>query len=105
MKRSFKPYYDRKARTWRVDFPDRDSEDGDLLYFVREFARTGLYYPYNDSDTAGKDYTGHAHSFEGVLHALLEDPEGFTIAGFEIYYSPQEREMLTEVRKKLLSEE
>ncbi len=35
----------------------------------------------------------HAHSFEGVIQALLDDPEGFSIEGLEEYYSAQEREM------------
>lgn len=101
---SLKPYYDKGAGTWRVDFQDRDSEEGDLLYVVSEYARTGLYYPYNDSDTAGKEYGGHTHSFDGVIQALLDDPTGFTIAGFEEYYSQQEQEMLTSIQKKLLSD-
>ena len=101
---SFKPYYDRGIKTWRVDFPDRDSEEGDLLYVASEYARTGLYFPYNDSETTGKEYSGHTHSFDGVILALLDDPTGFTIAGFEVYYSQQEREMLASIQKKLLSD-
>ena len=86
----FQPYYDRGAGTWRVDFPDRDSEEGSLLYVASEYAWTGLYFPYNTSETIGKDYSGHEHSFEGVIHALLDDPVGFTIEGFEDSYSQQE---------------
>ena len=100
--KSYIPYYDEHGRCWRVDFPDRPSEEGDLLYVASEFARTGLYFPYNDSSTKEKDYNGHAHYFEGVLRALLDDPEGFSIEGFEEYYSLQEREMLTEVQEHLL---
>ena len=102
---SFRPYYDRGAATWRVDFPDRDSEEGSLLYVASEYAWTGLYFPYNTSETKGKSYSGHEHSFEGVIHALLDDPEGFTIKCFEDSYSQQERDMLTAIRKKLLQEE
>jgi len=40
--------------------------------------------------------------FEGVIRALLDDPEGFSIEGFEEYYSLQEREMLSEVQERLL---
>ena len=101
---SFQPYYDKGSETWRVDFPDRDSEEGGLLYVASEYARTGLYYPYHDSDTRGKTYSDHAHSFEGVILALLEDPSGFTVAGFEAYYSQQEREMLGSIQRKLLSD-
>jgi len=37
-----------------------------------------------------------------VLHALIEDPVGFTIEGFEDVYSVQERDMLRVVQEKLL---
>ena len=100
--KNFRPRYDRRKKTWQVDFEDRDSEEGGLLYVAGEFARTGLYYPYRDSATKGREYPGHAHSFEGVLHALLDDPAGFTIEGFEEYYSEQERDMLRAVQKRLL---
>ena len=75
--KNFRPRYDRRKKTWRVDFEDRDSEEGGLLYVAGEFAKTGLYFPYNDSGTKGREYPGHAHSFEGVLHALLDDPAGW----------------------------
>lgn len=104
-KTSFCPYYDKGTDTWRVDFPDRDSEEGDLLYVASEYARTGLYYPYNVAVTAGKEYSGHAHSFEGVIQALLDDPAGFSIAGFEEFYSKQEQEMLLDIRNKLMNTE
>ena len=86
-----------------IVFPDRDSEEGDLLYVASEYARTGLYYPYNVAVTAGKEYSGHAHSFEGVIQALLDDPAGFSIAGFEEFYSKQEQEMLLDIRNKLMN--
>ena len=96
------PTYDRRRKRWQVDFDDRDSEVGGLLYVAGEFARGGLYFPYHDSETKGREYPGHAHSFEGVLHALLDDPAGFSIEGFEEYYSEQERNMLRAVQKRLL---
>ncbi len=104
MEKNYIPYYDRKKKCWKVDFPDRDSEEGDLLYVASEFARTGLYFPYHDSSTTGKAYNAHDHSFEGVLKALLDDPKGFTIVGFEEYYSKQEQEMLQKVQEKLRKE-
>ncbi len=99
--KNLRPHYDRRRKRWRVDFEDRDSEEGGLLYVAGEFAKTGLYFPYNDSETRGREYPGHAHSFEGVLHALLDDPAGFTVEGFEEYYSEQERGMLRAVRERL----
>ena len=101
---SYRPFYDRKDKCWRVNFPDRDTEEGDLLYVAGEYAETGLYYPYNDSDTTGKGYSGHAHSFDGVILGLLDDPVGFSVAGFEECYSQQEREMLGSIQKKLLAD-
>lgn len=100
--KEYTPRYDRRKKSWRVDFPDRASEEGDLLYVASEFARTGLYFPYNDSSSGKRGYNGHAHSFEEVLQAVLADPEGFSIDGFEDYYSGQEREMLQAVRNRLL---
>ena len=102
---SYRPYYDRGNAKWRVDFPDRDSEEGDLLYVACEFAGTGLYYPYNDSAAAGLEHSGHAHSFSGVIRALLDDPAGFTVGGFEECYSGQELGLLEKLRQKLLSDE
>ena len=99
--KNLRPRYERRKKTWRVDFEDRDSEEGGLLYVAGEFVKTGLYFPYNDSETKGREYPGHAHSFEGVLHALLDDPEGFSIEGFEDACSAQEMEMLRAVQKRL----
>ena len=73
------------------------------MYVASEYARTGLYFPYNVAVTAGKEYSGHAHSFEGVIQALLDDPAGFSIAGFEEFYSKQELEMLLDIRNKLMN--
>ena len=42
-------------------------------------------------------------SFEGVIQALLDDPAGFSIAGFEEFYSKQEQEMLLDIRNKLMN--
>ena len=94
-----KPYYDEAAQLWKVNIPGWGIEEGDLLYVASEYARTGLIFPYNTSYT--RDWHGHAHYFEGVLEALLEDPEGFSIEGFEQYYSAQEIEMLKKVQAKL----
>lgn len=43
------------------------------------------------------------YSFEGVIQALLDDPAGFSIAGFEEFYSKQEQEMLLDIRNKLMN--
>ena len=102
MKNNYLPHYMKNKKLWKVDFSDRRSEEGDLLYVASEFARTGLYFPYHTSETIGKEYSAHDHFFEGVIKALLDDPTGFTVEGFEEYYSIQELEMLQAIKKKLL---
>ena len=94
-----RPYSDGRHRRWKVEFADRDPEEGDLLYVASEYARTGLYFPYRTKDT--KDWQEHAHGFEGVIEALLEEPESFSIEGFEEYYSRQELEMIKAIQEKL----
>ena len=95
------PYYDHEKKIWKVRFPDRDAEEGDLLYVVSEFSRSGLYYPYNNKQTRNKKHSGHSHSLEGVIEALLDDPDWFSILGFEKYYSQQEIDLLVATQEKL----
>lgn len=102
MHNNYLPHYVKSKKLWKVDFPDRQAEEGDLLYVASEFASTGLYFPYHTSETIGKEYPAHDHFFEGVIKALLADPTGFTVEGFEEYYLKQELEMLQAVQKKLL---
>ena len=103
-KYSNRPYYDQLDGRWKVDFPDRTSEEGDLLYVTGEYVRSCLIFPYNDSATQSKEFCGHSHCFEGVIEALLNDPVGFTVRGFEEYYSSQEKEFLAKIQKKILLE-
>lgn len=98
---SHRPYFDRAEKCWRVTFPDREDEEGDLLYVASEFARIGLYYPYHTAKALGGH--GHDHYFEGVLEALLDDPEEFSIKGYEEHYSRQEMELLDAVQRKLIT--
>ena len=95
------PYFDQERKCWRVRFPNRDDEEGDLLYVASEFAKTGLYYPYNNKRTMDKEYSGHAHTFEGVVEALLDDPDWFSIAGFESSYSEQEIKFLEAIKEQM----
>ena len=44
---------------------------------------------------------GRGNHFDGVHKALPDDPEGFSIQGFEEYYSKQEIEMLGAIQRKL----
>ena len=82
-----------------MTFPDRDAEEGDLLYVASEYARTGLYFSYYTTKAVGGH--GHDHYFEGVLEALLDDLEGFSIQGFGEYHSKQEMEMLEAIQRRL----
>ena len=76
------PFFDHDKKCWRVRFPDRDDEEGDLLYVASEFARTGLYYPYNNKKTRDKDYSGHAHTFfMGLLRLCLMIRIGLALLG------------------------
>ena len=43
---------------------------------------------------------GTGDSFEGVLEALLDDPEDFSIQGYEEFNSKQEKEMLEAIQRK-----
>ena len=95
------PYYDEEKHCWRVRFTDRPDEEGDLLYVVSEFIKGSLIYRYSVRQTQKHGINGHAHSFEGVLRAVLDDPDGFTIDGFETDYSSQEIEMLKAFKEQL----
>lgn len=100
----FIPHYNQDKSCWAVEFPNRATEEGDLLYVTCEYLRTSLYYPYNTGETKGKEFHGHSHSIDSVIGAVLHDPEGFTIDGFEKYYSQQERELLLNLQEKLKQE-
>ena len=94
-------YYDHDSGRWKLDLPDFGTEEGNLLYVCGDFAGTCLYFPYHDKQTKDSEYSGHAHTFEGVLEALLEDPEYFSIEGFEEYYSEQERQLLSKMQERM----
>ena len=95
------PQISRANREWRVELPDGQVEQGSLEYVLGELAHTNLILPYDTAQTKANNYYGHAHDFEGVLYALLNYPESFSIAGFEDYYSQQEIDFLNAVQNKL----
>ena len=74
-KHNYRPYYDRRRRRWRVEFPDRDAEEGDILYVACEYARTGLFFPYNDSSSKEQGWQPRGLGLEsgqiGFRHAGL----------------------------------
>ena len=66
---------------------------------LKIFSRICYSYPYHTMKAMG--VCGHNHYFEGVLEALFDDADGFSIQGFEEYYSKQEIEMLEAIQRKL----
>ena len=50
------PHYNQDKGCWEVEFPNRATEEGDLLYVVCEYLWTSLYYPYNTDETKGEEY-------------------------------------------------
>ena len=100
-KKCGRPYYDHASGHWKLDLPGFGTEEGDLLYICGDFSGTSLYFPFNDKQTIGSEYSDHEHTFNGVLKALLEDPEYFSIEGFEEYYSEQERQLLSKMQERL----
>jgi len=99
-----KPFYDELQRTWKVDIPGWGVEEGELLYVIGEYTRSGLWYPFTKAKSAERGYQYHEHSFTGVVEAFLSDPTDFSVVGFEEYYSKQERDLLVKLQTKLLEE-
>ena len=98
-KECYTPYYDNIEKEWKVDFPDRPSERGDILYVVSEYLYDGVFYRYNVNENQC-----HAHGFEGVLTSIIHEvKEGNTIDfnGFESDYSKQEIRLAQMLIQKL----
>ena len=95
------PTYDKKMETWIVNIGGR-YESGELDYVVSEYVHSGLCYRFNDQWTAAQDWNNHAHSFNEVLNAVLDDEnDAFSIEGFEEDYSVQEIELIRKLQNKL----
>ncbi len=95
------PYYDQESREWTTRVDER-RESGEIEYVCSEFARKGLIYPFR-TDSDETEWHDHEHTFAGVLAALLDYPDSFSVRDFEEYYSKQELEMLRKVQEKLLA--
>ena len=96
--------YNKESNTWKVNVPGWGVEEGSLQYVIGEYIGSNLIYPYNTEQTQNSEYHSHAHEFDGVLKALLLNPERFSIEGFEEYYSAQEIELIHMLQKKVRSE-
>lgn len=99
-----KPFYDELQRTWKVDIPGWGVEEGELLYVIGEYTRSGLWYPFTKAELAERGYQHHEHTFTGVVEALLSDPSDFSVAGLEEFYSKQELDLLEKLQTNLLVE-
>ena len=99
-----KPFYDELQHTWKVDIPGWGIEEGELLYVIGEYTRSGLWYPFTKAKPAEGGYQHHEHTFTGIVEALLSDPSDFSVAGFEENYSKQELDLLEKLQTKLLEE-
>lgn len=78
------------------------TEYGSLVYVVTEYVKTGLYYPFDyiDESKLKEDWHDHEHQFEAVLASILDNPQQFSIRGYEKYYSQQELHHIENFRKK-----
>ncbi len=70
------PFYDEEKQCWRVRFQDRPDEEGDLLYVVSEFIKSGLIYRYNVRQTQKQGINGH----ERIATHMGERDEEFIMA-------------------------
>lgn len=88
--------YNNRKRCWTLGDHNEDALQDIYEWITRE----GLYYPYHVDvgyeGHTGLDYTEcHEHSFERLLVALRHQwMNGFSIKGYEEYYSEQEREFI-----------
>ena len=96
--------FDKQSKTWKVNIPGWGIEEGSLQYVVGEYIGGGLVFPYNIAQTRSIGVHGHAHEFDGVLIALLNNPDSFSVDGFEEYYSEQELEVIRRLQSKIVSE-
>lgn len=78
---------------WVVDIGERE-EAGPLEYILGEICLDGLIYRHG--------VTEHSHTFRDVLIYLVNNPESFSIAGFENDYSEQEQRFLEKAQVALL---
>ena len=87
------PVQDEATGNWCVQM-GYGFESGDVEYIASEFSGTGLIYHFM--------YNGeidHVHGFDGVLAAVLEDPENVDIVPQEGEYSEQEIKMIEGVKR------
>lgn len=98
-------YLPESDNIWYV-WIDGHLEYGGLVYVVSEYVNSGLCFDYDYTDSHKDDnWQDHAHEFEGVLAAILENPAEFTVKGHEKDYSQQELELIEQFQRKLLEDQ
>lgn len=91
-----------ESDTWVVKTKSQ-IEIGNLDYIASEFVEGGIIYRFHNYNKSGKEgHHNHGHSITAVLDAIIYNPKGFSIEGFENDYSQQERDFLNAFRNKLL---
>ena len=89
-------YYDFDSYMWRAMLPDGELCQGDLRSMVRMFTGTDIVYHY---EVDGEEK--QARVFEAVVRDAVENPESFSIMGFQDDYSLQEWKLLLNLCEKL----
>lgn len=91
-------YYDFDSYMWRAVRPDGEMSQGDLRSMVWFFTGLNVQYRYEIDGEEKK-----TNMFETVVRDAVENPESFSVLGFQEDYSAQEWTYLDELCEKLVS--
>ena len=102
------PYYDRDRDVYVAPGlkGTHDYEDDYFLDFAETLCQAGLifHYDYQDAIQHVEDFPDHQHSIEGVLHAVMNDPENFFVPEENLgEYSEQELNLIAAWQQTLLA--
>ena len=90
-------YYDFESYMWRAILPNGELCQGDLRSMVRMFMGMDIRYHY---EVSGEERA--ANLLEMVVRDAVENPESFSIMGFQEEYSYQEWTYLNMLCQKLI---
>ncbi|MBO7422466.1 MAG: hypothetical protein J6T99_03650 [Oscillospiraceae bacterium] len=91
-------YYDFDSYMWRAVRPDGEMSQGDLRSMVWFFTGLNVKYRYELNGEEKK-----TNMFETVVRDAVENPETFSIVGFQEDYSYQECTYLRKLCEKLIA--
>ncbi len=91
-------YYDFDSYMWRAVRPDGEISQGDLRSMVWFFTGLNVKYRYELNGEEKK-----TNMFETVVRDAVENPEAFSVLGFQEDYSVQEWTYLDELCEKLIA--